>query len=320
MYFLFLPAVLLTNVVKTMAAGGAGYLFWLPVAAVVQIGVGAFFGLLGGKALKLTPPEKRVFLVSCGFGNSAALPLLFASALFSQQPALLGAMVSSISFYLLGWSGTFWSAGYHMLATAPSDDGEEKNSALGDKPVASLRERVLTITRRIFSPPMIASCLGLIIGAIAPLRSLFMASPVFPAMSTLGSGYALCAVLILAGSLARRTTRSGLTKSTVSSNNEPRPFRMARMVLGISLTRYIIMPLVGVAMALRAGAFLPPMVRFVLMLQCLMPPAQNQTLILNLEGKADAATAVARILMVVYSLGVVPLSVGLTIILGLSGV
>ena len=56
--------------------------------------------------------------------------------------------------------------------------------------------------------------------------------------------------------------------------------------------------------------------------QASTPPAQNSTIILQLEGLRDAAGRMARALLLMYLLGVLPLSILLTgylQILGLAG-
>ena len=310
-YNIFLPSLLLTNVVKTLAKGGSSQLAFLPLAAVAQVTLGFVIGIIGARILRLSSQERRVYLVCCGFGNSAALPLLFANALF-DAPAQLVSIISSISFFLLGWTGLFWSLGYHLLATLPDDYSNGTRSVTGPDGLASKMKQVMI---RILSPPLVASCLGLVIGTASPaVRDVFIASPLFSALSSLASGYTPAAVLILAGSLARRPP-------TGISEEHGRNLRVPRMTLGISLTRFLFMPTAAMVMIAfgKTSIFKPPMVRLALLLESIMPPAQNSTLILNMEGKQDAASAVARVLMVTYLIGILPISIGLSLFLGVAG-
>lgn len=310
-FAIFLPSMLLTNVATTLASGAGAELMWLPFAAVAQVAIGMLVGFLGSRALRLRPSESRVYLVCCAFGNSAALPLLFANSLFNA-PAQLAGMVSGISFYLLGWSGLFWALGYQLLATLPSDSASEATET-------AKKPNVSQIFSRIFSPPLIASLIGLFIGCLSPpLRNLVIASPIFAALRTLGAGYSPTAVLVLAGSLARRIEKpanGGDVDSAAAG------LRIGRMSIGIVLTRFLLMPILGLLMVTygRHTFFKTPMVRFVLLLQCVMPPAQNSTLILNMEGKQDAATSVARLLLSIYTFGIIPISIGLSIFLSVAG-
>lgn len=318
MYHLFLPSLLLTNIVRTLSRGSAASLFWLPLAASTQVVVGLVIGVAGALALRLNDSERRVFLVCSAFGNSAALPLLFTNALFEASPAGLSSLISAISFFLIGWTGLFWSIAYSTLAGMPDPNalpGAKEKEKSTVRPTA--KERIVSTVRRALSPPLIAAFSGLVIGLIAPLRSIFISSPAFTAFQTLGSGYSPAAVLILAGSLARKVEAP---KEVLDINPESK-LRLRRLVLGISVCRYLLMPFLGVMLVRFGGAiFRTPFAKFAILLESIMPPAQNSTLILNLEKKPDAAASMARILLTVYLIGVLPVSLGLTYFLGLAGI
>lgn len=315
-YNLFLPSLLLTNVVATLSAGAGGPLFWLPLAALAQVALGLLLAAPGAAALRLNDAERRVFLVCAGFGNSAALPLLFANALFDGAPAQLAAMISAVSFYLIGWTGLFWSIAYATLTGMP-DSAARPGVEAQKKSTGSFRETVASTLKRALSPPLVAAFTGLLIGLIAPLRNVFVRSPVFAALKTLGTGYSPAAVLILAGSLARRVD---LPKDPAFVNPES-TLRLRRLAFGISMYRYVLMPILGLVFVRTAkNIFAAPFVKFAVLLEAIMPPAQNSTLILNLEKKPDAAASMARILLAVYLIGVLPVSVGLTYFLGLAGI
>lgn len=326
-YYIFLPALMLTNVVATLSAGGASELFWLPLAALCQIAIGGIAGMLGARLLRLNPTESRVYLVCCAWGNSAALPLLFASALFADSAVRLAGMVSGISFFLLGWSGVFWGLGFHLLATLP--EGNPGGAVAEKRETESFDQRMRMVLKRVFSPPLIASLIGLGIGFILPsVRATLAGSPIagavrsvasssFAALRTLGAGYSPVAVLVLAGSLARRIEPPTEAASELSAAGS---MRIRRMGVGIALVRFLLMPLVGVAMVtFGGGIFTSPFAKFTILLQSIMPPAQNSTLILNMEGKGDAATQVARVLVGIYVLGIAVIPVGLSVFLSIAG-
>ncbi|KAK1859822.1 hypothetical protein I4F81_002416 [Pyropia yezoensis] len=69
-----------------------------------------------------------------------------------------------------------------------------------------------------------------------------------------------------------------------------------------------------------AGVVLPPMVQLVILVEAAMPPAQNSVLMLHKEGQPATAAAVARVLLLVYVAAIVPVAVGLSIFLVVSGV
>ena len=288
-------------------------LFYLPMAAVATVFIGLMLGIVGAKLLRLTDPERRVFLVCCGFGNSAALPLLFANALFAGQPGNLAALVSSISFFLIGWTGFFWSVGYSILAGLPDPSAAPTVAASQNKTLGGL---LRAAGKRVVSPPLIGAFAGLSIG-LSPICTSFLASPMFSALQTLGSGYSPAAVLILAGSLARKVEPP---TSSAPGEVSSLQLRMPRLVIAIAICRYFILPLLAILVIPRVSVFNTPFIKLAVLLEAIMPPAQNSTLILNLEKKPDAAASMARILLVVYLVGAIPMSIGLTYFLGFAGV
>lgn len=308
MYNIFLPALIFTNIIRTLSSNPPAAIFLLPLIALAQVLFGFVLSKLSAKPLQLTDAESRVYTVCTTFGNSAALPLLFASALF--QGADLANMVSGISFFLIGWTGLFWSIGYSILAGMPNGDETESNSKEQVIPM-STKEKITLLIKRILSPPLTAALCALVIGLIPSLRIPFTKSPLAAALQTLGTGYAPAAVLILAGSLARKQ----------SGDNSASLLRLPRMTAGIIMSRFLILPLTTALVVKRFMPFLKsPFIILAILLEAIMPPAQNSTLILNLENRPDAASAVAKILLAVYLLGVIPISVGLTYFLGMAGV
>ena len=299
-YTMFLPALLLTNVTTTIASGVGSQLLILPIAALAMIIFGLSVGIVLARILGLKPMEKRLFIVCCGFGNSAALPLLLAGSLF-DTPAQLAGLTAGVSFYLLGWTGVFWSLGYHLLATIPSNDDTKQSSFDFN-----------TLVSRVFSPPLIASLIGIGIGCLPiSLRAIFMSSPVFAALRTLGQGYGPTAILVLAGSLAGRVPKN--------SSENGQSIRLFRVCSGIALTRFLLMPCMGTTLV-QTGAFANPMAKLAVLLEASMPPAQNSTVILAMEGKPELAAALARVLLILYVIGTIPMCLLLSIFLGVAGV
>lgn len=301
-YWIFLPALLLVNICNTLNSGvGAQYIF-LPFAAMAIILAGLLVGLLFSRLLKLNPIESRLFLVSSAFGNSAALPLLFVNSL-AQSPEQLAGLTAGISFYLLVWTTTFWSLGYHLLATLSSNTEKKIDETMKSKIFATLK--------RLVSPPLVASLVGVFIGlSPAPMRAFIMSSPLFAALKTLGAGYSPAAILILGGSLVP-------SKGPGNSDQVPN-LRLGRLSSGLAFTRFLVMPLLGLSL-LKTGLFSHPMAGLTLLLESVTPPAQNSIVILYLEGKPEYASALARVLVLMYTFGALPVSGWLSYFLGVVG-
>lgn len=327
LYWIFLPAVLLVNVCKTMTMGLGGGLAWMPLAALLSISSGLLLGRVFARVLKLTKSEEPLFVVSCGFANSAALPLLFSNALFGHAPASLATFVSSISCYLMLWTPLFWSIGYGILANAPDDDDAITKITYG-KPITSPPPQQTKVAfskssmlpslsfiqssfSRILSPPLIGSAIGLALGIIPKIRTMFLNSVFFDALSTLGTAYAPVAILVLAGNFARPRKRTRMA--------EQHTIRWRRLAFGISLVRFIAMPLAALALTNTVPLWSNPGVKLALLLESTMPAAQNSVVILTLEDKKNMAAAMAKVLFAVYIAGVIPISLSLGGFLALTG-
>lgn len=308
-YNIFLPALLFTNVVRTLAGSGATQLFFLPLVAFLQVFLGLAIGFIGSKLLRLNQSEKNLFIVCCGFGNSGVLPLLFASNLC--QGASLTSLISAISFFMVGWTALFWSLGYSLLAKVP-EPAEHTVTTVGD----TTRKKG-QILKRILSPPLTGAIAGLVVGSSPFLRNLFMPSPLFTAVQTLGTGYGPAAVLILAGSLARKVKDNPNSASSKKENS----IRLGRLTFGICVARFLCLPVIAMMMVRRGTAiFTSPFAILTILLEGIMPPAQNSTLVLNLENRATEATMAAKILLLVYIAGILPISIGLTYFIAMAGI
>ncbi|CAN0473513.1 unnamed protein product, partial [Ectocarpus sp. 12 AP-2014] len=168
-FFVFQPCLLFVNVASTLGTPGQklSKLLVLPVFAILQI----LFGSAVGKAmekilgLKEGSPEARELRTCTSFANSGPLPLLFVDSIFGAHPdaSIVSSAVAYISFYLLGWSPMFWTAGYTMVAgkpqpAAPVSDADEQHfqtlSPLRKLVVVCHRLKASPTFKRIASPPV----------------------------------------------------------------------------------------------------------------------------------------------------------------------
>mmetsp|Transcript_30106 Transcript_30106/g.38849 ORF Transcript_30106/g.38849 Transcript_30106/m.38849 type:complete len:444 (-) Transcript_30106:166-1497(-) len=305
-YNVFLPPLMLVNVANTVVGQSSRSLIPLPFFALVSIGISLVSSRMLMKAMRIDPrTEKgRGFLAACSFQNAGILPFLFVDALFRSHPdpTILPKSVAYISFSLIGWTTTFFSLAYNILA------GEKKEQNLGENPRGSA---ALNTLKRVINPPVIACFLGLFIGVTPILRKTLMEpgavlSPVFNSFTTLGKAYSPASLMVLAGSLAN-SPRGGIDRE------------MCYHVGGISLGRFIISPIVT-AVLLKIGLALSlipndPVLLFVLLMQSCMPSAQNSVLILQVEGLKESAGRMAQMLLILYLISIFPASILLSIFL-----
>ncbi|KAA8491501.1 Protein PIN-LIKES 1 [Porphyridium purpureum] len=334
-YNIFLPSVLFCNMVQTLAKHSLSSVGLVPLLALAQIAFGWLCSILACRLFRIdTHSDAGKFVtVSCAFGNSAALPLLFANNLFAADPVRQAGLVSGISFFLLGWSPLFWSIGYMIMA------GEASTKSAGATQLAApslnadartgIRARIQQLVRhpmvaRVFAPPIVGALSGLLVGSIPVLRRAFLADGaplgiLFESLSGLGAAYVPCAVLVLAGSLASnvgKKKQDGDVSAGISAED-------LKQIAAVSFVRFCLVPLfaVGSLIATRRvlGATLRPILQFTILLESVMPAAQNTVLMLQLENKPEAASRVATLLLYIYILAVIPISLGISHFLMMTG-
>jgi predicted permease len=118
------------------------------------------------------------------------------------------------------------------------------------------------------------------------------------------------ALLVLASSLGTETTpsdaRDGGGRATVG----------LREVGLVGAVRFVLLPLasLGALTAVRTRGWLPPdpLLDFMLVLQSAMPSAQNSVIALQVRGESARASRMARVLLLVYLMAILPVAVILT--------
>ncbi|CAM9839174.1 unnamed protein product [Ectocarpus fasciculatus] len=251
--------------------------------------------------------------------------------MFRGSPELLSRGVAYTSFYLMGWSPSFWTIGNNILTGHLDEDGGEgkkKNAADGDVAAAvpraklSLSKRVANIpsklksiaespaVRKVLSPPIVACMTGLVIGLSPPLRWLLMREgaplgPMWSAFSNLTAAYTPSGVLVLAGSLANCPPGKWFSRDT------------QKTILAVGMARWFLLPLVTSGLlfgGVKYGLVPPdPMLLFVLLIESCMPSAQNSVIMLQVAGLQDEAGRNARTLCTLYLISIVPVSILLTV-------
>lgn len=336
---IFQPCLLFVNVARTVAnlsgsaakSGSAEAIYMLPIAAALQVVVGYVVGKLLSFFIYRNDPdndEAKELMACTTFANSGPLPLVFTEGLFhtSADHTLVGRSAAYISLYLLGWSPLFWILGPAILQQR---NGQHK------KDPAQARKELLS---RIFSPPVVASLLGMAVGFVPFLRNLVVhpdspLSVVYEAMRTLGSAYLPSVLMVLAGSLsppaapATAAPAATATATVAAAAEKKVDWQFVMKVGSVYLSRFLLMPAIGFG-ALKFLAKTSPamatlfakdrLLLFVLLLETCMPSAQNTTVILQLQGNKAGATKLARTLMMIYVLGVPAITFWLVQILQLT--
>ncbi|KAH6821332.1 Auxin efflux carrier family protein [Perilla frutescens var. hirtella] len=163
--------------------------------------------------------------------------------------------------------------------------------------------------KKILAPSTTGAIVGFVVGLVPQLRGLLIgdAAPLHVILDTallLGDGAIPAVTLIMGGNLLRGLKGSGIQKS---------------VIFGVLAVRYLVMPLVGIAVvkgALRFGfVHNNPLYEFVLLLQFALPPAMNIGTITQLFGAGEMECSV--IMLWCYSLASVALTLWSTLFLWL---
>ncbi|RYY84936.1 hypothetical protein EON63_08300 [archaeon] len=295
-FSVFQPCLLFVNVASTVAnlgkntsAGSPAAIYLLPLAALLQTLLGYVTGklvafLMYGRAGSESESAKQ--LQACTtFGNSGPLPLVFTDGLFRahSNPLLLQQSVAYISLYLLGWSPLFWIAGPAILQrSSGGTSGGTTNVRDASEEAAKKRAELV---KRIFSPPVVGSLMGMVVGFTPFLRKLItspggLLNPAYEAMRTLGAAYLPAVLLVLAGSLAASPTPSEVSAEGNKGGGNKGVRGLVLDILPIFIARFLLMPLLGfslVSLGRRSSPWLDtlfakdPMLLLVLLLETCMP-------------------------------------------------
>ena len=346
-YWIFQPSFLLVGVAGTLANASTASasaavglpksaLFTLPLAALVQIGLGALSAkLITTRKLNVRPTLLGIdtndddsandIRMCTTFANSGPLPLILSEAMF--KGSIFTDVSACVSFYLLIWSPLFWTFGRMILGTLAKDETSTDDSVVG---------KVVKQIKMVLSPPVIGSLLGVLIGSNPILRDMIvkpngLLSPVFGALKTLGVAYLPAAVLVLAGSLVGGNKSSTATSTETNQNNPKSSSIHPKTILSILASRFLLSPILALTTVrlLTLANLLPSstsnpralaIITYTLLMEGCMPPAQNSVIMLQLDGKKERAAKMAKMLTVIYALSTVPVTLLLSGVLGISGI
>ncbi|KAL2635999.1 hypothetical protein R1flu_007478 [Riccia fluitans] len=305
--------------------------------------------------------KQALIVAACAFNNSLTLPLVFLTGVLGSSEEVSRA-AGYLALYMVGWSPAMWTVGYKILTSG--DEVQVAESSDG----RSWWETVSKLIGNVMNPPLYGVLIGLLIGgtplshlflgsregialtasqfgtvgALAKLRSVSagILSPVFEAVSLLGTATLAVQTVVLATSLGASLPKITEKSSVKSSPKEMDPKEVevvdekeANLVKSqsaldsksfwvISFVRLLIMPFVGVCFvtALTKANVLPPdsVYKLTVLTECAMPTAQNLVLMAQLNaGTRPLAGTLANLLLRQYALSVIPVTLWMAIFLAL---
>lgn len=319
-FTVLLPMYIGSSILKTVTnamSGGVGGVkrsafFAVPFLAFIQAAILVFISsnlLLPLYGVDPQSESGRSMTVLCSFGNAGVLPFIFADALFRDNAQLLQRALSQVSLFSVGWSPFFWSFGKKLLV------GKNDNDEIGG--VSKWRKQIKVF----MPPPVVGVAVGLVIG-LTPFGPMLFSdidktnmaplAVVFNSIQNMGKAASPLALLVLTCSLAMGAThKSAVVTTTGEKQIIVGPIRKWACV---STARFILSPLImfGLLCGMNQLGVIgtqqsEPMLWFVVLLQSIMPPAQNSVVLLQVANRGDEASEMARFLFSIYATGMIPI-------------
>ena len=284
---------------------------------------------------------KSIVKAACAFGNSVTLPLIFFSTLLSGAQYDLAAGYTAL--FLIAWSPALWSLGYSMFVGSEAEEDVEEegeNKSVIQKFASGVINFIVGL-KQYMNPPMIGVILGMVIG-LSPLANIFFPSSAAFTDASLVKKVALGIpkssmelVELLAGSLLAIQTMVLAASLLPTDGPKDKPLDWKELLapksklevaalLIILVVRFLVVPFAGLGLVslFQGMSWLPndPICYLVVLVQAVMPSAQNIVLLMNLQSSTrPLAPTMARILLQLYLLSVVPLAMWMGAIIPMIG-
>lgn len=324
-FSLLLPCLIFSQLGQAVTIQKMLEWWFIPVNVVLATISGSLIGLAVASLVRPPYPFFKFTIVQIGIGNIGNVPLVLIAALCRDKSnpfgdvdictrdgtayISFGQWVGAIILYTFVFTmlepppeGTFDIEDEHLpIKNPPKDASPEQLPLLTQEDIPTsentlkegkiksffvfLYERLKL--KQILQPPIIASILAMVIGAVPFLKGMIFTSdaPLFfltDSFSILGDAMIPCILLALGGNLVNGPGSSKLGLRTTAA---------------IIFARLVLVPPAGLAIVTLADklGFLPPgdkMFRFILLLQHSMPTSVLSGAVANLRGCGREAAAV----------------------------
>eukprot|EP00052_Salpingoeca_macrocollata_P017672 m.144329 g.144329 ORF g.144329 m.144329 type:complete len:554 (-) comp20462_c0_seq1:147-1808(-) len=174
--------------------------------SVFNVVLGFSMSYLLAKVMRVSSEFVADFRAACTFQNIVALPLIMSEVLCSQSQLEAEENCTSrastfVFLYMFGWSITFWSFGVYVVR------GEAANYGPDGQKLSTL-QRLQSMARNMFNPPLLGTLTGIAIATIPGVQDVFFGNDpplafVSSAAVTLGRPVVTLTTLISAASLGK---------------------------------------------------------------------------------------------------------------------
>ncbi|MCM8792329.1 MAG: AEC family transporter [Candidatus Omnitrophica bacterium] len=238
-----LPLMIFLRLVKNFSFTQYPEWWIYPLISFFITGLGLVIGMIFLPFLKELP-YKLQFLSLVTFQNSGYLPLILISAILPKEK--MEVMFIYIFLFLLGFNLIMWSFGIYLISLS-----RKKSLELGS----------------LFSPPVVATLVGLIIVYLGLDK--FIPGFVYRPLSMLGDSTLPLAIIVVGGSLAQLQINRFDKKA----------------MLYLVLAKLILMPLLGLLLFIKFR--LSELIGLLIILELAVPPATSLSLIVRHYQKDD---------------------------------
>ncbi|KAF5747691.1 putative auxin:hydrogen symporter [Tripterygium wilfordii] len=324
-FSLLLPCLIFSQLGQAVTVEKMIQWWFIPANVILATVTGSIIGFIVASIVRPPYPFFKFTIIQIGIGNIGNVPLVLIAALCRDESSPFGdsnkCSTDGTAYISYGqWVGAIvlYTYVFHMLAPPPegSFDIDDASLPVKNTPKDSTPEQVPLLTaeaaptdsnaskkgkikeilislyeklklKQILQPPIIASILAMLLGAIPFLKRLIFTAdaPLYfftDSCIILGEAMIPCILLALGGNLVDGPGSSKLGLRTT-----------AAIIFG----RLVLVPPTGLGVVMLADklGFLPPgdkMFRFILLLQHSMPTSVLSGAVANLRGCGREAAAV----------------------------
>ena len=290
-FYMMLPALLCVKTAGNVSLESLKTLWFVPVMSLVITCLGLGLGIVAARISKPLPKFRNHIITATALGNHGYLviPLMYTltqtSPLFNSDPEASGRAMMYIAMYLMMQSCLLWGIGHTFLSGEKLKDLD---------------------FHQIITPPIKGIFIGLAIGCIPFLQSLFFTKEsslffVSQGAEIIGKGAVPCALLILGANLKEATGKTSIH---------------LKSIVAATTTRLVVLPTAGMAliMLLVKLNIIPskdPVLIMLLLVQTCVPSATNLMLMCEIHKRGEKE--MASILLWLYLASIVTMTIWLQI-------
>lgn len=245
--YLHVPALLFVKMFQSFSPALFRELIIIPLGAVCILILAWLVAAIGAFLLAIPGENRSVFTAMMMFGNTGYIPIPLVMSILPEDQAARA--VVYISMFLLIFSPLFWTFGIYLVAK-----GNPRESAL----------------KKLISPPFAGILVGVLCSLIFPVRNFLQnhGSVIIESCRLLGEATVPLAMILI-----------GAVIATLAPQN----MKHWKIMGGLILLKMILCPFLVIGILYFIP--LPNLIRLVLAIEAMVPPATNLVIMAKTYGK-----------------------------------